>query len=68
MLEVACFHTISSLQNKKKDLFNCVFFSRAIYFFSLNDLGEGKISFVHTGVPTSRLAFRVSDGQKVSEF
>lgn len=34
--------------------------------FSLSDLEEGKISYVHTGVPTSRLAFRVSDGEKVS--
>lgn len=34
--------------------------------FSLTDLEEGKISYVHTGVPTSRLAFRVSDGEKVS--
>lgn len=49
-------------------LFYCVLFSRAINFFSLNDLEEGKISFVHTGVPTTRLAFRVSDGQKVREF
>lgn len=40
---------------------------RAIGLFSLNDLEEGKITFVHTGLPTSRLAFRVSDGQKVSE-
>ncbi|XP_076614950.1 chondroitin sulfate proteoglycan 4-like isoform X2 [Chaetodon auriga] len=39
---------------------------RAINLFSLNDLEEGKISFVHTGVPTSRLALRVSDGQKLS--
>lgn len=34
--------------------------------FSLSDLEEGKISFVHTGVSSSRLAFRVSDGSKVS--
>lgn len=34
--------------------------------FSLSDLEEGKISFVHTGVSISRLAFRVSDGSKVS--
>lgn len=40
--------------------------SRAINLFSLSDLEEGKISYVHTGVPTSRLAFRVSDGEKVS--
>ncbi|XP_044030460.1 chondroitin sulfate proteoglycan 4-like isoform X1 [Siniperca chuatsi] len=39
---------------------------RAINLFCLNDLEEGKISFVHTGVPTSRLALRVSDGQKLS--
>uniref|UniRef100_A0A3B4ZZG5 Chondroitin sulfate proteoglycan 4-like n=1 Tax=Stegastes partitus TaxID=144197 RepID=A0A3B4ZZG5_9TELE len=39
---------------------------RAINLFSLNDLEEGKISFVHTGVSTSRLALRVSDGLKVS--
>ncbi|KAM9841260.1 chondroitin sulfate proteoglycan 4-like [Aulostomus maculatus] len=39
---------------------------RAINLFSLYDLEGGKISFVHTGVPTSRLALRVSDGQKFS--
>ncbi|KAK2818971.1 hypothetical protein Q5P01_024532 [Channa striata] len=39
---------------------------RAIKLFSLQDLEQGKISFVHTGVSTSRLAFRVSDGQKFS--
>ncbi|XP_059214410.1 chondroitin sulfate proteoglycan 4-like [Centropristis striata] len=39
---------------------------RAVNLFSLNDLEEGKISFVHTGAPTSRLALRVSDGMKVS--
>ncbi|XP_040053618.2 chondroitin sulfate proteoglycan 4 [Gasterosteus aculeatus] len=39
---------------------------RAIDLFSLNDLEEGKICFVHTGVPTSRLALRVSDGLKLS--
>lgn len=33
--------------------------------FSLEDLEEGKISFVHMGGTTSRLAFRVSDGLKV---
>lgn len=40
--------------------------SRAIQTFSLSDLEEGKISFVHTGASTSRLVFRVSDGSKVS--
>ncbi|KAI4816418.1 hypothetical protein KUCAC02_008745 [Chaenocephalus aceratus] len=39
---------------------------RAVNLFSLNDLKEGRISFVHTGVPTSRLAFRVSDGLNLS--
>lgn len=34
--------------------------------FSLSDLEDGKISFVHTGASTSRLVFRVSDGSKVS--
>lgn len=45
----------------------CLFFSRVINLFSLNDLQEGKISFVHTGVSASRLALRVSDGQRVSQ-
>nr|XP_057909627.1 chondroitin sulfate proteoglycan 4-like isoform X2 [Doryrhamphus excisus] len=39
---------------------------RPIKVFSLHDLEEGKISFVHTGVSTTRLALRVSDGQMVS--
>ncbi|XP_037121566.1 chondroitin sulfate proteoglycan 4-like isoform X2 [Syngnathus acus] len=39
---------------------------RVIKVFSLHDLEEGKISFVHTGVSTSRMALRVSDGQKFS--
>lgn len=34
--------------------------------FSLRDLEEGKISFVHTGASTSKLLFRVSDGSTVS--
>ncbi|KAM3842700.1 LOW QUALITY PROTEIN: chondroitin sulfate proteoglycan 4-like [Diretmus argenteus] len=38
----------------------------AIILFSLPDLEEGKSSFVHTGVNTSRLALRVSDGQTLS--
>lgn len=45
---------------------NASFFYRAINLFSLSDLEEGKISFVHTGVSASRLALRVSDGQRVS--
>ncbi|XP_034047698.1 LOW QUALITY PROTEIN: chondroitin sulfate proteoglycan 4-like [Thalassophryne amazonica] len=39
---------------------------RAISLFSLKDLEEGKISFVHTGDLTSRLVLSVSDGQKLS--
>ncbi|XP_077353962.1 chondroitin sulfate proteoglycan 4-like isoform X1 [Festucalex cinctus] len=39
---------------------------RAIKEFSLHDLEEGKIRFVHKGVSTSRMALRVSDGQKFS--
>ncbi|KAM9735104.1 chondroitin sulfate proteoglycan 4-like [Menidia menidia] len=39
---------------------------RPINMFTLNDLEEDKISFVHTGVSASRLALRVSDGQRVS--
>ncbi|XP_029941244.1 chondroitin sulfate proteoglycan 4-like [Salarias fasciatus] len=40
--------------------------NRAVNLFSLTDLQERKISFVHTGVSNSRLALRVSDGQKMS--
>ncbi|KAM6984670.1 chondroitin sulfate proteoglycan 4-like [Aplochiton taeniatus] len=39
---------------------------RPITRFSQMDLEEGKISFVHSGASTSRLALRVSDGEKVS--
>ncbi|XP_062268240.1 chondroitin sulfate proteoglycan 4-like [Platichthys flesus] len=39
---------------------------RAVNLFSLNDLDEGKISFVHSGVSTTRLPLRVSDGEKSS--
>ncbi|XP_062334244.1 chondroitin sulfate proteoglycan 4-like [Osmerus eperlanus] len=38
----------------------------SITSFSLPDLEDGKISYVHTGTNTSRLALRVSDGEKVS--
>ncbi|XP_057674740.1 chondroitin sulfate proteoglycan 4-like isoform X2 [Corythoichthys intestinalis] len=40
--------------------------NRAVKVFSLHDLEEGKISFVHTGVSNSRMALRISDGQKFS--
>ena len=44
-----------------------MYLSRAVNLFSLNDLEEGKISFVHSGVSTTRLPLRVSDGEKVSD-
>lgn len=39
---------------------------RPINIFSLQDLKDNKINFVHQGVPNSRLPFRVSDGEKFS--
>ncbi|XP_030623766.1 chondroitin sulfate proteoglycan 4-like [Chanos chanos] len=34
--------------------------------FSYHDLEQGKVSYVHTGIRNSRMAIRVSDGDKVS--
>uniref|UniRef100_H2M7L3 Laminin G domain-containing protein n=1 Tax=Oryzias latipes TaxID=8090 RepID=H2M7L3_ORYLA len=56
---------------KFSETWNCtvqklIFSFRPINLFSLGDLEEGKISYVHTGVLASRLALRVSDGHKVS--
>ncbi|XP_026798648.3 chondroitin sulfate proteoglycan 4 [Pangasianodon hypophthalmus] len=34
--------------------------------FSYSDLEQGKVSFVHKGIKNSRMAIRVSDGEKVS--
>ncbi|NWH81631.1 CSPG4 protein, partial [Piaya cayana] len=39
---------------------------KAIITFSNEDLREGTISFVHTGVRNSRIVLRASDGEKVS--
>ncbi|KAM7166940.1 chondroitin sulfate proteoglycan 4-like isoform 3-T3 [Macrochelys suwanniensis] len=39
---------------------------RAITTFSSEDLKEGNIFFVHTGVKNSRIVLRASDGEKVS--
>ncbi|XP_051972193.1 chondroitin sulfate proteoglycan 4 [Xyrauchen texanus] len=39
---------------------------RAVTSFSLSDLEQGKVSYVHKGVNNSRMAIRVSDGEKVS--
>lgn len=59
-------YSVNSCHSNRSNLL--YIFSRAIHMFSLKDLEEGKIIFVHTGLPTSRLAFRVSDGQKVRKF
>ncbi|XP_061071955.1 chondroitin sulfate proteoglycan 4-like [Conger conger] len=40
--------------------------SSAVTTFSHIDLERGRISYVHTGVRTSRIVLRVSDGDKVS--
>ncbi|XP_064163208.1 chondroitin sulfate proteoglycan 4-like [Anguilla rostrata] len=39
---------------------------KAVTTFSHMDLERGRISYVHTGVRTSRIVLRVSDGDKVS--
>ncbi|XP_055064955.2 chondroitin sulfate proteoglycan 4 [Misgurnus anguillicaudatus] len=39
---------------------------RAVTSFALHDLEQGKVSYVHKGVKNSRMAMRVSDGDKVS--
>ncbi|KAJ8339261.1 hypothetical protein SKAU_G00360470 [Synaphobranchus kaupii] len=39
---------------------------KAVTIFSHTDLEGGRISYVHTGVRTSRIVLRVSDGDKVS--
>ncbi|KAJ8286944.1 hypothetical protein GJAV_G00045180 [Gymnothorax javanicus] len=39
---------------------------KAVTSFSHTDLESGRISYVHTGVRTSRIVLRVSDGDKVS--
>uniref|UniRef100_A0A673NAL3 Chondroitin sulfate proteoglycan 4-like n=1 Tax=Sinocyclocheilus rhinocerous TaxID=307959 RepID=A0A673NAL3_9TELE len=39
---------------------------RAVTSFSLSDLEQGKVSYVHKGVKNARMAIRVSDGDKLS--
>uniref|UniRef100_A0A672L5K8 Si:dkeyp-41f9.3 n=1 Tax=Sinocyclocheilus grahami TaxID=75366 RepID=A0A672L5K8_SINGR len=39
---------------------------RAVTSFSRSDLEQGKVNYVHKGVKNSRMAIRVSDGDKVS--
>nr|XP_020465475.1 chondroitin sulfate proteoglycan 4-like [Monopterus albus] len=60
------FSSLGNLNTEAGHLEHQDYPGRAINLFSLNDLEAGKISFVHTGVSTSRLALRVSDGQKLS--
>lgn len=38
----------------------------AVTTFNYLDLEQGKVSYVHTGIRNSRMAIRVSDGEKVS--
>ncbi|XP_029301024.1 chondroitin sulfate proteoglycan 4-like [Cottoperca gobio] len=64
--EELVFSSLGNLNTEVGHLEHQDYPGRAINLFSLNDLEEGKISFVHTGVPTSRLALRVSDGLKLS--
>uniref|UniRef100_A0A672KVS1 Chondroitin sulfate proteoglycan 4-like n=1 Tax=Sinocyclocheilus grahami TaxID=75366 RepID=A0A672KVS1_SINGR len=39
---------------------------KAVTSFSLSDLEQGKVSYVHKGVKNARMAIRVSDGDKLS--
>ncbi|XP_034566115.1 chondroitin sulfate proteoglycan 4-like [Notolabrus celidotus] len=64
--EELMFSSMGNLNSEAGHLEHQDYPGRAINLFSLNDLEEGKISFVHTGIPTSRLALRVSDGGKFS--
>ncbi|XP_062290022.1 chondroitin sulfate proteoglycan 4-like [Scomber scombrus] len=60
------FSSLGNLNTEAGHLEHQDYPGRAINLFSLQDLEEEKIDFVHTGVPTSRLALRVSDGHKLS--
>ncbi|XP_074547006.1 chondroitin sulfate proteoglycan 4-like [Halichoeres trimaculatus] len=60
------FSSLENLNNEAGYLEHQDHPGRAIHLFSLSDLEEGKISFVHTGIPTSRLALRVRDAGKTS--
>ncbi|XP_075935926.1 chondroitin sulfate proteoglycan 4-like [Anarhichas minor] len=60
------FSSLGNLKTEVGHLEHQEYPGRAINLFSLNDLEEGKICFIHTGVPTARLALRVSDGLKSS--
>ncbi|NWS67739.1 CSPG4 protein, partial [Crotophaga sulcirostris] len=61
--------SLSVLGNLKADagfLENSKHPGKAIISFSNEDLREGTICFVHTGVKNSRIVLRASDGEKVS--
>ncbi|KAM4720133.1 chondroitin sulfate proteoglycan 4-like isoform 2-T2 [Anableps anableps] len=60
------FNSMGNLNSEAGYLENQDYPGRPINLFSLNDLEEGKISFVHTGVSSSRLVLRASDGHRVS--
>uniref|UniRef100_A0A3B4VAX2 Chondroitin sulfate proteoglycan 4-like n=1 Tax=Seriola dumerili TaxID=41447 RepID=A0A3B4VAX2_SERDU len=60
------FSSLGNLNTEAGHLEHQDYPGRAINLFSLHDLEDGKINFVHTGVSTSRLPLRVSDGQKLS--
>uniref|UniRef100_A0A087XDS5 Laminin G domain-containing protein n=1 Tax=Poecilia formosa TaxID=48698 RepID=A0A087XDS5_POEFO len=60
------FNSMGNLNSEAGYLENLDYPGRPINVFSLSDLEEGKISFVHTGVSASRLVLRASDGHRVS--
>uniref|UniRef100_A0A3B4XS27 Chondroitin sulfate proteoglycan 4-like n=1 Tax=Seriola lalandi dorsalis TaxID=1841481 RepID=A0A3B4XS27_SERLL len=60
------FSSLGNLNTEAGHLEHQDYPGRAINLFSLHDLEDSKINFVHTGVSTSRLPLRVSDGQKLS--
>ncbi|XP_015241759.1 PREDICTED: chondroitin sulfate proteoglycan 4-like [Cyprinodon variegatus] len=60
------FSTMGNLNSEAGYLENQDYPGRPINLFSLNDLEDGKITFVHTGVSASRLVLRASDGHRVS--
>uniref|UniRef100_A0A3B5LFX8 Laminin G domain-containing protein n=1 Tax=Xiphophorus couchianus TaxID=32473 RepID=A0A3B5LFX8_9TELE len=61
------FNSMGNLNSEAGYLENLDYPGRPINLFSLSDLEEGKISFVHTGVSASRLVLRASDGHRVSK-
>lgn len=58
---------VRSVAEPVEQRINIVVVFRAINLFTQRDLEEGKIVFVHSGVSTTRLLLRVSDGQKVRQ-